>query len=175
MGELRLSRNCDRILGETGLYIKRADEQRNGLLPTKGVDNRRIAAYHVINFIAIFWIETCSLGRAKSLMNYSNPSIDSCWEMLARCARLLWIEILKKNCLFAEYRTSYLCSTRQLFPRKPLLYNRKFRENNGKFLSLNRDKRNKKRGKKRKETIAIQWMSFVALQSEIHLILFLLA
>lgn len=127
--------------------IKRADEQRNGLLPTKGVDNRRIAAYHVINFIAIFWIETCSLGRARK----AHELFKSIHRFALRNVGSLWIEIFEGKlfiCRTSDYIARYLCSTRQLFPRKPLSHNRKFRENNGKFLSLNRDKGNKKKRQK---------------------------
>lgn len=90
------------------------EEKWNGLLPTKGVDNRRIAIYHVINFIAIFWIETCS--PAASWIRYSRPkcfSIDSALhaEREAR-ARLLIIKAVfagpQKNCLFAEIRSRYM-------------------------------------------------------------------
>lgn len=63
------------------------EEKWNGLLPTKGVDNRRIAIYHVINFIAIFWIETCS-PAASWIIHGRNvfPSIRHCTrsERLAR-------------------------------------------------------------------------------------------
>ena len=50
------------------LVCEKKKTEKSGLKPIKGVDNRKIAIYHVIVFIAIFQI---MLQLDLSLMNYS--------------------------------------------------------------------------------------------------------